>query len=284
MHNTDGLDRRTFLTAVLATPALMSILGACASTAKTAGTGNSSSIKHATGKHDLVLRIGFEGGFTAPSAQFIRVPTLLISGDGRLITAGAQTLEFPGPLLPPLFERTISEAGMQKVLELADNAHLLQPPPDYTAPMTVADAPDTVVIVSANGQTFKHVAYALGMGNPEKTPARTTLAAFVAAMQNIETAVGTTNLGIDKPMIVESYRIQASAINVADIAGQVPAPQVVEWPATAGVTLASASTCAIVAATNVGSVLQAATQTTVFSDGGTMYRVAAVANLPGDAC
>jgi hypothetical protein len=262
----------------------MSILGACASTAKTAGTGNSTSIKHATGKDDLVLRIGFEGGFTAPATQFIRVPTLLISGDGRLITPGAQTQQFPGPLLPALFERSISEAGMQKVLELADNAHLLQPPPDYTAPMTVADAPDTVVVVSANGQTFKHVAYALGMGDPEKTPARTTLAAFVAALQNIETAVGTTNLGIDKPMVVESYRIQASAINAADIAGQEPAPQVVEWPATAGVTLASARTCAIAMGAKVGSVLQAATQTTVFSEGGTMYRMAAVAKLPGDAC
>lgn len=280
MSNDLGLSRRRFLSAGLAAPTLAMLLAACASNNKTAGK----LIRHASGRDDVVVRIGFEGGFTAPGYQFIRIPTLLISGDGRVITAGAQTEQYPGPLLPPLLERSITETGMQKVLEVADKANLLQPPPDYTAPLTVADAPDTVVIVSANGQTYKHSAYALGMNTPETTVARTRLAAFVAEMGNLATVAGAASLGVDRPYVADSYRIQARQLNPADLAGYEPAPQFVEWPPDAGVSLASASTCALVAAAKVDAVLKAATHTTLFTENGTTYQVAAIATLPGDEC
>ena len=280
MHSPQQLNRRSFLGAALATPALVALLAACASDNKTGSGG----ISHASGRDDQLVRIGFEGGFTAPSYQFTRVPTLLISGDGRVILPGAQTEQFPGPLLPALFERSITEAGIQKVLELADAAKLLQPPPDYTAPMNVADAPDTVVVLAANGQTYRHSAYALGMGEPEVTPARKALSGFVTTMGDIDKVAGAANLGEGKPYVAESYRMQARALTAVDLSGYEPAPQIVAWPTGTGVLLASAATCVVVPAAKVDAVFKTATQTTFFTEDGVTYEVVAIAKLPGDVC
>lgn len=281
-HFTQHLNRRTFLSAALATPALAAVLASCGKDNKAAGN----SIKHATGREDLVLRVGFEGGFTAPQSQFARVPTLLISGDGRAIAAGAQTEQYPGRLLPALNERSITEAGIQRVLELAEASKLLQPPPDYSAEMNVADAPDTVLILSANGQTYTHRAYALGMGTPETTPARKALADFVAAVSDLAAVAGAANLGTEMTLVADSYRLQATAVTDADLADydQTIPPVKVAWPADAGVSLSSASTCAVASAAKVDAVLKAATQLTFFTEADAIYQVAAVAKLPGDRC
>ncbi len=281
-HFTQRLDRRTLLSAALAVPALAAVLAACGKDNKAAGN----SIQHATGREDLVLRVGFEGGFTAPQFQFVRVPTLLISGDGRAIATGAQTQQYPGPLLPALTERSITETGIQKVLALADAAKLLQPPPDYSADMTVADAPDTVVILAVNGRTYEHRAYALGMATPETTPARKALADFVAAVGDLTSVAGAANLSTEKVLVPEDYRIQATVVTDADLANydQTMPPVKLPWPADAGVSLSSASTCAVVPAAKVDAVLKAATQLTFFTESATIYQVAAVAKLPGDNC
>ena len=281
-HYTQRLDRRSFLAAALAVPALAAVLTSCGKDNKAAGK----SIEHATGHEDLVLRVGFEGGFTAPQFQFVRVPTLLISGDGCAIAAGVQTQQYPGPLLPALTERSINEAGIQKVLELAEAAKLLQPPPDYSVEMTIADAPDTVVILRANGQTYEHRAYALGMGTPETTPARKALADFVAAVGDLTSVAGATNLGTEKMLVPASYRIRATVVTDADLANydQTVPPVKVAWPTDAGVSLASASTCAVAQAAKVDAVLKSATQLTFFTEAGAIYEVAAVATLPGDSC
>ena len=281
-HLTQRLDRRTFLSAALAVPALAAVLASCGKDNKAAGN----AIKHATGREDLVLRVGYEGGFTTRQNQFARVPSLLISGDGRALTAGAQTEQYPGPLLPTLTERSITEAGIQKVLERAEAAKLLQPPPDYTVPMNVADAADTVVILSVNGQTYEHCAYALGMGAPETSPARKALADFVAAVGDLPAVAGAANLGTEKLFVAESYRIQASVVTEADLANydQTTPPVKVAWPADAGVSLATAETCAVVPASKVDAVFKTATQLTFFTEASAIYQVAAVAKLPGDSC
>jgi hypothetical protein len=284
MQMKHDFNRRTFLSAALATPALAAILAACANEIETAGN----VIKHGASPDDVVLRVGFEGGFTAPASQFTRIPTVLISGDGRVIIAGAQIELYPGPLLPALVERSISEAGVQKVLSFADDSKLLQTPPDYSAEINVADVPDTVVIVSVNGQTYEHRAFALGMETPEQTPARVRLAGFVEAMARIETVAGVENLGPEKPIATDEYRIQARELTAEDLAGYAPepdpTPQLVEWPSDAGVTLASAGSCAIVSGATVAALLNAATQLTFFTENAKTYQVAAIAKLPGDLC
>src|SRR5207244_2989201 len=65
------------------------------------------------------------GGFVAPQALLGRYPTISIYGDGTVITEGPQITIFPGPALPSLVATKISEAGLQKILQLALQAGLL---------------------------------------------------------------------------------------------------------------------------------------------------------------
>ena len=62
---------------------------------------------------------------------FGNVPSVTIYGDGRVITPGATTMLFPGPLVGPLFQQTMSEDGIQQVLAAAAAAGLLAEPPSY---------------------------------------------------------------------------------------------------------------------------------------------------------
>ena len=64
----------------------------------------------------------------------------------------------------------MTEAGVQDLLQLGDE-HGLFADVEYSNPMNIADTPDTVVEISANGETFVHRAYALGTGD-ETDPAR----------------------------------------------------------------------------------------------------------------
>jgi len=263
------------------------LLGLLIAVAVGMGSENSApavAINHRTGKNDLVVSIGLTGGFAPAAAVFSTVPTLVVSGDGRLITPGAQTAQFPGSLLAPLFERTITEGAIQKVLNFADALRLLQQPPVYVAELDVADAPNTVVVLSANGQTYTHSAYALGFDTPEQTPARQTLADFVAALSDVSKYFGAGNLGDETPFVAEQYRVQARKISAEEIAAIEPHPTTVAWPAAAGVSLASAGQCVVVQAADVQTLFAAAKQTTVFTDDGVNYQLAAAAMLPGDTC
>jgi hypothetical protein len=291
-----GFSRRTLLGALAATPALAALLAACGSDAQTAdstadttadSTGNTAGgtgIERPTGKDDVVLRFGYVGGFVPQGFAFMNAPSLLVSGDGRVIQGGVVPAIYPGPLLPALNERSITEAGIQRLLDLAETAHLLQTPPDYSAEIMVADAADTQVIINAKDQNFLHQAAALGFDTPEKTDARQALAKFVELISDLATVVGAENLGAEIPFAPESYRLQARAVTEEELTGFDVEPTRVPWPADAGVALADAAECAIASADVVGALLTEANQLTYFTEGDAIYQVSAIALLPGDTC
>ncbi len=234
----------------------------------------------------MVIRSGYVGGYVPVGYAFTSVPNLLVSGDGRLITPGAVAEIYPGPLLPPLLERTITEAGIQNLLALADAAGLLAPPPDYSGEILVADAPTTLVLINANGETFTHLAPALGFRETNESDARKALSMFVDELADIEKAAGPENLGENAPLVAQSYRIQSRPVTQADLAGYDPAPSLVAWPSDIGIPLADATECAVIPAEKAGSLFTDATQNTFFTDPITelVYQVSAVALLPGDVC
>jgi hypothetical protein len=303
------VSRRTLLGAFVITPALAVLAAACgdpdAAPADTGplntdGAGTtvpgtdapvSSTYVHSTDADAAVIRLGYEGGFVMPGTIFVSLPTLLVSGDGRVFRPGATTLEYPGPLVSPLGVRTITEAGVQRLLGIADTAGLLATPPNYEpVQMNIADAPDTVLTLTVDGQTYRHQAYALAMdadadGNPlpEQTPARQALADVASAFSAFEATVGAAELGEETIFAPTEYRFQATPMMAEELAGFDPAPDLVEWPAASGVTLAAASACARVAASAVGSLFTDATQNSFFTEDGVTYRVAVAAVLPGDA-
>jgi hypothetical protein len=275
------MNRRTFLAALLATPALAAALAACGDDSQ-----QSSSHSFPQAADDVVLRISNEGGFVAPGTNFVNLPTLLISGDGRAFTPGAMTLQYPGALLPAIFEQSITSDGIERLLQLADEKGLLGPAPDYALPPgdVIADASDTVVTLDVNGKTYVHRANALGIDDGNgfgSTPARDNLAEFVALVNDLAKAAGATNVGEAHPYSPDRYRLQATVVDPSQWTD--PSPTIVDWPADAGLELADSAECASLPAAKGDALFADATQLTFFQEGELVYQLSVVAALPGDA-
>jgi hypothetical protein len=113
------------------------------------------------------------------------------------------------------------------------------------------------------------------------------LAGFVETVSDVESAVGASELGEPMPMAVENYRLRALPVQEGDVAEMDPQPDRVAWPDSAGVMLRDAADCAIVTSDAVGTVILAAKQNTVFTEGdgetASLYQLAVAPVLPGDA-
>jgi hypothetical protein len=96
------------LLAALAASALL--LAACAAPGE-----SGDQIAH-PGGDQLVLRISYSGGLAGPGIDQLTHPGFTLVGDGRLIVPGAVDAIFPGPLLPAMNQRRLTEAGIQAIL------------------------------------------------------------------------------------------------------------------------------------------------------------------------
>ena len=112
-----------------------------------------------------MVEIADEGGFMPVEQVFTQLPLLLLAGDGRRYVPGPQNAIYPGPLLPNVRVSDIGEGGIQSLLDLAAE-HGLLTERDYESPGNVADAPDTVVTIHANGETYVHRGIRLGHRRP----------------------------------------------------------------------------------------------------------------------
>ena len=237
---------------------------------------------HPTGADDVVIQISYEGGLVPAGVGFTQVPALLITGDGRVITEGPVPAIYPGQLLPNLVQRTITEAGIQTLLAKADELGLLANV-RYTNPHSqIADAPDTVVTITVDGTTYRHVAYALGF-DPESDPARASLFDFVTAATDLTGTVGADQLGAEEPYESDTYLIQATEVDLSTMDTDLP-PTVVRWPADASVRLADAAECAELPRAEGDPLFTDANQLTFFKQAGVTYSVAATLQLPGRSC
>ncbi|HET6953553.1 MAG TPA: hypothetical protein VFI47_24460 [Acidimicrobiales bacterium] len=232
---------------------------------------------------DAVIEIRDEGGFVSPQQQFAMPPRLVITGDGRLVQGGVTTAIFPGPLVPPLTQRTISDEGVAHLLDLAEEKGLLANV-DYARPGNIMDAPDTVVAITAGGTTYEHRAYALGLAGDgtEDDPARAALAEFVSEAEAFAVS-GDAALGGEEPYVADAYLVRASTVDPNESQGGV-SPTVVDWPAEMPVRLADAEECAEVPAAVLAPLVEDANQLTFFAEGGTTYAVSVMPRIAGRTC
>ena len=275
-----AMNRRTFLAAVAGTPALAAFLAACGDENKR----TFSSIP--SGEQDVVIKITNEGGFVPAGFMFSNLPSLLISGDGRVFTPGAMIEIYPGPLLPAISERSITDEGISKVLQLADDAGLLGEPLDYSLPdgIGIADASDTVVVINVNGKVYEHRANALGFDMPDgspSTPARDNLNTFVTLVSDIAKVAGSGNVGDEQMFVPDQYRFQAMSVDPTQWTD--PSPTIVQWPADIGIALDDSLQCATVDAGAVDELFAEANQLTFFEEANVTYQLFVVGVLPGDA-
>ena len=242
---------------------------------------------HPTGVDDVVISYAELGGFTTPAFTFQQTPAVLVSGDGRVFSPGAQIEIYPGPLLPAVQVQTITETGIQNLLAAADDAGLLADI-DYTIDSNVADASTATVVISADGDTWTHEAYALGFAGPdgvEPTPERQALLAFVTQLTELSKLAGAENLGETSLFEPTEYAIEATPVDDLSAYGSDGIePTLEEWPADVSVRLADASSCVTLPATEIGELLVAANQLTFFTDADVTYQVVARPVLPGSTC
>jgi hypothetical protein len=238
-------------------------------------------IQHPTGADDVVLQISSMGGFVPVDYDFAALPWLLVTGDGRLIQQGPQIDIYPGPLLPNVQQRTISEAGIQVLLRLAEEHDLFRDV-TYEDATNIADAPFTVVAISANGATYEHNAYALGLGGDgtETDEARAQLASFVEQANDVVTAAGADTLGPEEAFEATSYLIRAHVADASALSGDIE-PTMVDWPADAPVRLADASECATLPVESFAELFASANQLTWYVEDGITYQLTVKPQLPG---
>lgn len=234
----------------------------------------------ATGPDDVVIDVSYEGGFAPPEAIFTRTPVAMVVGDGRLLSTGPVALVFPGPLLPNVQQQSITPAGIQRVVGLADELGLLAEL-EYARNDQIADAPDTVVTITVDGTTYRHQAYALGL-EEETDPARAALQDFVDAMTGLAGTLG-DELGPSEAYVAADYLVRATPVDLATLTFEVE-PTEVPWPADSGLSLADAAECATLPAAQAEAVFIDANQLTFFTEGDVTYQVAAVQQVPGRSC
>lgn len=123
-------------------------------------------IDHPTGDN-LVLRMSYSGGMAGPILDSIGFPPFTLVGDGRVIVPGAQIDIFPGPALPAVNVRRLSEAGIQAVLNEVARTALFGTSIKFNgAQNCVMDAGDTVFTLHADGHEVTVSVYGLGTIDP----------------------------------------------------------------------------------------------------------------------
>jgi hypothetical protein len=237
-----------------------------------------------------VLSYTTPGGFTTREFAFQNPPTVLLTRDGTLIEAAVPPAIFPGPLLPQHQAQTVSPVGIDALLASAESVGLLADV-DYTSEdgLLIADAPTATLTISADGTTYTHEAYALGVGGgpgeggTESTPQRQALLDFLTALRvDPASIIGVDNLSA--PIDYEPVSIQLIAMPVNDLSGFDPAPTVQPWPAESSIELATATDCVEADSAVVVDLLDAATQLTFFSENDVTYQVTARPAYPGRSC
>jgi hypothetical protein len=151
--------------------AAAALLTACGRLNEGGAGGEPDGIAHPTGADELVLRVATGGGFVPVEYNLRSLPGISIYGDGRMIVEGPVIEIYPGPAMPNLQVRQLTEPAIQAILREARAAGLLGPDATYDYPC-VADLPTTTFTVVAEGETHTVSAYALGFTEAAEEPAQ----------------------------------------------------------------------------------------------------------------
>ena len=123
--------------------------GASSSSPPPPSAGTAGDVEHPTGS-EAVIAITQTGGMLPVHMQAALPPVFVLTGDGRVVVQGMQTLEFPGPMLPPLQERQLTEEGVQAILASLEETGLFAGDLELRGMQNMfTDASDTVITVNA---------------------------------------------------------------------------------------------------------------------------------------
>ena len=266
------------------------LVGACVAPA---GAANPSATA-APDPDTVIIRVDLEGGFVAPSVTYGRLPVVVVTADGRVITQGPQVEIWPGPLMPNLQVRTLTPAALASLLDQARQQGLLADA-SYDFP-GIADVPTTVLRITVDGVTSTVSAYALGeagtddaMGQPldqATADGRAAMRTFIDALTGLP----------DSAFSDEAAAYRATSLRLI-ATPYLPQPdadwQAVAWPladlGTAGETPLPGDDslrCQVITGDDVATVLpllEGANQQTPFRSGDADYTLVVRPLLPGES-
>jgi hypothetical protein len=208
------------------------IAAACANEPGGSGDGG---VDHPTGADEVVLRLSYEGGFVPVEYTLTQFPAFTLYGDGRIVVPGPQIEIYPGPALPAMNQRIVTEDGMQAIIRAALDAGLGKGDRDVSdfGSTVIADASTAVFTFSANGRTSRVSVYALAElpEKPEGMPdeefeARAALNDLAQRLGSLEQWLPEGSVGPDGPFHADRYRIFVGPYRPAEELPQDP----VAWP------------------------------------------------------
>jgi hypothetical protein len=111
----------------------------------------------------VVVRIEHTGGLVPYETIFTSLPEFTLAGDGRVIVQGPFSDVFPGPALPNLQVRRLTEEGIQSVIARVSETGLFDETQSFNAAsQVVADAQSTVFTLRADSREAVVDVYGLG--------------------------------------------------------------------------------------------------------------------------
>lgn len=136
------------------------------------------------GSDEAAFQIVSEGGFVPVEVALGTEPRYTMLGDGRLIFQGAQTMGFPGALLPEYVIAQLSPSQVDELLGLIEDIGLptIDHVIDDSAGQFVADANTEVITYWDDNGRHRLSVYALGI--EESTSARN--AAFLDLIETLD--------------------------------------------------------------------------------------------------
>lgn len=202
------------------------------------------SVPHPAGS-EVVVRIAWTGGFVPYEFIFTSVPRLTLLGDGRVLVEGPQIDIYPGPALPNVQVRRLTEEGIQSILFRIAETGLFDESHSYNAATQfIADANSTVFTVRVENREVVVDVYALGLlaepnvGTPgiptEELEAHERLTALETALLDLEAWIPADDWA---DATWQSYAPDALRLVVANIDAQPPNPdgldsEPIPWPGT----------------------------------------------------
>ena len=236
----------------------------------------------------VILVLRHTGGF-APMDALVRFgPVMVITAAGDVYTTNNAETD-PTPLVTPVVQRKLDAEGMRALVAYLAAEGMYSTPPDYNDPMPqVMDAPNTTLYLYVADHAVVHDAYALGIGNPdgpETAPARKHFQEVLAKLGDLAAVVGAEHL-TEQTFRPTGYQMVAGEVNLADYTSDPTfEPDLRDWPAASGVTLAEANPCVPLAAEWGDKLFGSATTSTFFKQDGKLYRVGARPLVAGEkAC
>ena len=161
-------------------------------------------IPHPLGADDVVLQVADTGGLVPDAVRIGEWPGYSIYGDGLLIQPGPQIEIYPPPAQPAMVSQTITEEGVQAILEGAGEAGLTDGDHTYSH-ADVFDASTTVFTVNADDRTSVTAVYALGIPGganahtpPAEQAAREKIDEFAIKLRALGTWLPDGSLGVER--------------------------------------------------------------------------------------